>query len=103
MDKFFYTGSVETAVDDAQDVLGRLRRLGMGIKTEVEGWELETERLYPIVKGRLVNKLCKEYISEELALRLPDRGLSNGQRLSRTKMEGWVSDHFGIVVGIRIL
>ncbi|KAK7224008.1 hypothetical protein V2G26_012011 [Clonostachys chloroleuca] len=32
MDKFFYTGSIKTfAVDDAQDVVGRLGRLGMGM------------------------------------------------------------------------
>jgi hypothetical protein len=71
MDKFFYTGSIETfAVDDAQDAVGRLGRLGMGLKTEVEGWELETGGLYLIVKGRLMNKPYKEYVSEEQALRL---------------------------------
>jgi hypothetical protein len=69
----------------------------------LEGWELKTEGLYPIVKRRLENKPYEEYVSEEQALRLRDRGLSSGQRLTRTKMEGWVSDHFGIVVGIRIL
>lgn len=104
MDKFLYTGSVETfAADDAQDVAGRLGRLGMGLKTEVEVWELETEGLYPIVKGRLMNKQYKECICEEQALRLRDKGLPSGQKLTRTKMEVWVSDHFGIVVGIGIL
>jgi hypothetical protein len=85
------------------NVVGRLGRLGRDSKLRWKGWELETEGLYPIVKGRLVNKPYKEYVSGEQALRLRDRGLSSGQRLTRTKMEGWVSDHFGIAVGIRIL
>lgn len=43
MDKFFYTGSIETvALNEAQDVSGRLGRLGIDLKTEVEAWERET-------------------------------------------------------------
>jgi hypothetical protein len=40
---------------------------------------------------------------EPKALRLRDRGLSSGHRLTRTKMEGWVNDHFGAIVSIRIV
>ncbi|KAI8944995.1 Endonuclease/exonuclease/phosphatase [Xylaria longipes] len=57
LDKFFYTGSVETfAVHEAQDIAGRFGRFGIGLKTEIEAW----------------------------------------------KKESWVSDHFGIVVGVKI-
>ncbi|KAH6631505.1 Endonuclease/exonuclease/phosphatase [Chaetomium tenue] len=52
MDKFLYTGSLETVpVTEAQDLTGRMARLGIGLKTEM--------------------------------------------------LDSWVSDHFGIAVGIR--
>ncbi|RYP25231.1 hypothetical protein DL765_000112 [Monosporascus sp. GIB2] len=55
LDKFLYTGSIETlAVDEAQDVTGKLGRFGIGLKTNIG-------------------------------------------------MDVWVSDHFGITVGIRIV
>lgn len=46
---------------EPQDVTGRLGRLGIGLKTEVEAWE------------------------------------------SETKFNTWVSDHFGIAVGIKVI
>jgi tyrosyl-DNA phosphodiesterase 2 len=46
MDKFFYTGSIQTvAVQEAQDITGRLGRLGIGLKTEVEAWKYESKKL----------------------------------------------------------
>lgn len=99
MDKFLYTGSIETlAVDEAQDTTGKLGRFGIGLKTEVEAWETDKEECR-VVKGELVNKICKHYLSERQVSRLPDRLRSS---LTRTKIDAWVSDHFGITVGIRI-
>jgi len=39
MDKFFYIGSIETVAlnIEAQDVCGRVERLGIDLKTEIEG------------------------------------------------------------------
>jgi len=103
MDKFFYTGSIETiALNEAQDVSGRLGRLGIDLKTEVEAWEDETTKI-SVVQGRYVEKPHKRYYSEDLAARLRDRGTLSEKVLVRTKVNTWVSDHFGIAVGIRVL
>ncbi|KAH7381931.1 Endonuclease/exonuclease/phosphatase, partial [Cadophora sp. MPI-SDFR-AT-0126] len=60
MDKLLYTGSLKTvALDEALDFSGRLGRLGIGLKTDVDAWEEE--------------------------------------------INAWVSDHFGIAVGVKVL
>ncbi|KAK3348938.1 Endonuclease/exonuclease/phosphatase, partial [Lasiosphaeria hispida] len=42
LDKFFYTGSLLTVpVAEAQDTVGRLGRMGVGLKTEADVWELD--------------------------------------------------------------
>ncbi|KAK0105032.1 hypothetical protein ONS95_004600 [Cadophora gregata] len=60
MDKFLYTGSLEiVALDEPQDVTGRLGRLGIGLKTEIGVWEREfKETLFVQRKG--VKKPLKE-------------------------------------------
>ncbi|KAI1194797.1 Endonuclease/exonuclease/phosphatase [Nemania serpens] len=87
LDKFFYTGSVETfAADEAQDVAGRFGRLGIGLKTEIKAW---------VRPGSGEEHL----LSERAALKL-----KNGPSLlTPITKESWVSDHFGVVVGVRIL
>jgi hypothetical protein len=61
VDKFLYTGSIETVtLHEAQDVSGRLGRLGINLRTDVEAWEGETRNL-SIVRGRYVEKAGKEY------------------------------------------
>ena len=103
MDKFFYTGSIETvALDEAQDVTGRLGRLGINLKTEVEAWENETTKM-SLLRGKYVEELHKQYYSEDQAARWRDRGISSAKELVCTKISTWVSDHFGIVVGIKVL
>lgn len=57
---------------------GRLGRLGVGLKTEVDAWGLETEGLFPIVEGQLINNPYKESISEEQGVRIRDEGLLSG-------------------------
>jgi len=72
MYKFLYTGSLETvALGETQDVMGRLGRLGIRLKTELDVWEHETVEK-PAVRGKFVEK-------------------------------PWVSDHFGIAVGVKVL
>lgn len=53
LDKFFYPGLVE-----AQDLTGKVGRLGIGVKTKVEVWEYERTGLH-FVKRRLVNGIYK--------------------------------------------
>ena len=103
MDKFLYTGSLETvALDEAQDVIGRLGRLGIGLKTEVDVWEKEAvEKL--IVRGKYVEKPHKRYFSQRGAARLREMGLLSQEELVRTRFNAWVSDHFGIAVGVKFL
>lgn len=101
MDKFLYTGSLQTvALDEAQDVTGKLGRLGIGLKTEVDAWEEETMRLIK-VRGMYVEKPHKEYYSQRQAAKL--RELPGRRELVHTRLNTWVSDHFGIAIGIKVL
>jgi tyrosyl-DNA phosphodiesterase 2 len=101
LDKFLYTGQMETAVlEELTDVDGRLGRVGMGLKTEVEAWEGE-ERTTAIVRGRLVEKERKVYYSRDSAIRLQER-LGTRCNLRCVRIDAWVSDHFGIAVGIKV-
>ncbi|KAH8742602.1 hypothetical protein F5883DRAFT_595720 [Diaporthe sp. PMI_573] len=103
LDKFLYTGSMEaTALNEIHEVTGNLGRLGIGLKTDVEAWEYETE-LCSVVRGRVVDKLRKEYCSERTMLRRLENNQFSGARPVRTQINAWVSDHFGIAVGVRVL
>ncbi len=92
MDKFFSTGSVDTeALGEAKDLTGKVGRLGIGLKTKVE----VLDRSWPgfrIVRGKVVDETHHEYYD-------PQRVSRSGVRKF---IDGWVSDHFGIVVGIRV-
>lgn len=92
LDKFFYTGSVETvAVREAQDVAGRFGRVGIGLKTEIERWRYRSVTEETLAAEKNSSK------ASEFTRRIAD----NLYAIS-TRQEGWVSDHFGIVVGVRI-
>jgi tyrosyl-DNA phosphodiesterase 2 len=106
MDKFFYTGSIETvAIHVVQDITGGLGRLGIGLKTEVEAWEYEYKGLKKLSRrrGKYVEEPLKEYYSETSVAGLRDKGLLEREKLVRTKLNRWVSGHFGIAVGIKVL
>jgi hypothetical protein len=92
----------KVALNEAQDVTGRLVRLGIDLKTEVETWENETTKI-SVVRGKCVEKPHKQYFSEDQAARRRDGGTSSAKELVRTKISTWVSDHFGIAVGIKVL
>lgn len=101
MDKFFYTGLMETvALTEPQDVTGRLGRVGISLKTEVEAWEGETTE-WNFVRGKTVLKSYKELYSHERVRRLNSMQIAKPNLLLR-KIDYWVSDHFGIVVGIKV-
>lgn len=74
MDKFLYTGSIETvAIHEVQDITGRLGRLGIGLKTEVEAWEYEYKGLKKLSRrrGKYVEEPLKEYYSETSVAKAP--------------------------------
>ena len=106
MDKFFYTSSLETvAIHEAQDITGRFGRLGIGLKTEVEAWEFEYKTLKKasLRRGKYVEEPYKRYFSETAVAKLRDEGRFERGKLVHTKLNAWVSDHFGIAVGIKVL
>lgn len=103
MDKFFYTGSIETvAITETQDITGRIGRLGINVKTDVEAWEHETTE-WSLRRGRYVKKPCIKYYSKDLVARFRERGIGNAENMVCKTVNAWVSDHFGIAVGIKVL
>ena len=97
LDKFFYTGSAETVpLPEAQDLTGKIGRLGMAVKTRVEVWESERVQLL-IVKGKFVRKS----VVRQVDLDSPWRKSLDKTRV-RKEIDAWVSDHFGITVGFRV-
>ena len=96
-DKFFYTGLAETvALPEAQDLTGRIGRLGIGVKTRVEMWESERKELQ-FVKGKDVWKSVVRH--DDLDSPLREKYFKKGVR---KEVDTWVSDHFGITVGFRV-
>lgn len=97
LDKFFYTGSADTVgLTEAQDLTGKVGRLGIGVKTKVEVWESEQKELR-IAKRGFVQKSVKRHIDpeREWCKDLLEVGV-------RKEIDTWVSDHFGITVGLRV-
>jgi tyrosyl-DNA phosphodiesterase 2 len=102
LDKFFYTGSLETVpFSEIHDVTGKLGRLGIGLKTEVDAWEW-TLLPWTVKGGKFLNKPVKEYrplytLADERVQYYLER-----KELLQIKHECWVSDHFGIAVGVKV-
>lgn len=103
LDKFFYNGFIETvALSEVQVIVGKLGRLGIGLETEVEAWVRETEE-DSLVCGKIVTKLQKECYSNGFIRDLQERGCLFDPPPVRTKINSWVSDLFGIAVGVKVL
>ena len=97
LDKFFYTGSVDTVpLPEAQDLTGKIGRLGIAVKTKVEVCESEHQELR-VVKGKFIEKWVTRHMDpeKERFKGLPEVGV-------RKEVNTWVSDHFGITVGLRV-
>ncbi|OAL43768.1 hypothetical protein IQ07DRAFT_551838 [Pyrenochaeta sp. DS3sAY3a] len=94
LDKFYYTGHLETVpLSEPQDVTGKIGRIGIGCKTVVEARQVE-ERSKVFVRGKLVEKTSIKYYKRRLDGLTPDAPC--------VKIDHWVSDHFGIAVGIKV-
>ena len=108
-DKFLYTGPLETIpIDDIQDGIGRLRRFGIGLTTEVDAWERETAKSpyweWERGPGGSLKMPEKQYYSQRQVARFRQwRSPGAMEGLIPTKVNDWVSDHFGIAIGIKIL
>ncbi|KAM7205979.1 hypothetical protein V8F33_000809 [Rhypophila sp. PSN 637] len=97
-DKFFYTGLIETVplVNEAEDIVGKFGRLGLGLKTEAEVWERRAEG-----EDRKNEKVSvSSYVGYEKVLRASSLGKEHG--CTKVKAEIWASDHFAITVGVRL-
>lgn len=99
MDKFLYTGSVDTeALSEAQDLSGKVGRLGIGLKTKVDVLASKNKR-FRVLRGKIVEEFYEDYYDIQRELFFPDHGYKS---YVRKTIDGWVSDHFGIAVGIRV-
>ena len=98
MDKFLYTGSVDTeALSEAQDLSGKVGRLGIGLKTKVEVLACKRTR-FRVLRGKHVEEPYEDFYDIE------KKHLYShiGSDCVRKTIDGWVSDHFGIAVGLRV-
>lgn len=99
MDKFLYTGSVDTeALSEAQDLSGKIGRLGIGLKTKVEVLACDSTRSR-VVRGKIVRETHQDYYDIQREHLYSKMGYDS---CVRKTVDGWVSDHFGIVVGVRV-
>jgi hypothetical protein len=72
------------------------------LKTEFDVWEHEIVEK-PAVRGKYIEKPNKQYLSQHEAASLREMGLLGQRKLVRTRVNAWVSDHFGIAVGVKVL
>ena len=99
MDKFLYTGSVDTeALSEAQDLSGKIGRLGIGLKTKVEVLASERQR-FRVLRGKIVEEPFEVYYDIQSKHLFPHDGYED---CVRKTIDGWVSDHFGIAIGLRV-
>ena len=105
LDKFFYTGSTDTVpLHEAQDLAGKIGRVGIGVKTKVEVFESERKELR-VVKGKFVEKCVTRHIDperERITVFPEDFVRKEAENGVRKEVDMWVSDHFGITVGLRV-
>ncbi len=71
----------------------------------MEAWEYECKGLKELSlrRGKYIEQPYKIHFSEAAVARLRDEGRFETGDLVRTKVNAWVSDHFGIIVGIKVL
>jgi hypothetical protein len=93
---------VETIpLDEFDDTTGRLSRLGLGLKTEVDAWEWISSP-WTLKGGKVVDKPFKEFRPLDYFSTDQVQYLSEEKDLTRVKHECWVSGHFGIAAGIKV-
>ena len=98
MDKPLYTGSVDTeALSEAQDFSGKVGRLGIGLKMKDEVLACYSTSSH--VVGEKIAKGIHHDWYEEHKRQLYSKPLIESH--VRHFTDKWVSDHFGIAVGIR--
>ena len=99
MDKFLYTGSLATeALSEVQDLSGKIGRLGIGLKTKVEVLACGMTR-FRVLRGKTVEEPYEDYYDIQKEHLYSHHGYRS---YVRKTIDGWVSDHFGIAVGIRV-
>jgi hypothetical protein len=93
--------SEKIPLDEFDDTTGRLSRLGLGLKTEVDAWGWISSP-WTFKRGKVVDKPVKEYMPLDYFSSDEVRHYSKRNELTRVKHECWVSDHFGIAIGIKV-
>ncbi|MCJ1328810.1 hypothetical protein MMC10_005487 [Thelotrema lepadinum] len=106
VDKFLYTGSIEVvALSELQDFTGEVGRLGIILKTKVKASKIKEKRK-PIKLGKDVQEGSRKYLTKGQAdwERAREWRLRHwSSKYTPEQRNVWVSDHFGIAVGIKVL
>ena len=104
MDKFLYGGSIEIEpLDGLPHMTGKIGRVGVGLQTQVRVWECQESYLRSAGNGKLREATRPVHFDPEA--RLPDLTTRSGlfrPPQSTKDVDAWVSDHFGIAVGLRV-
>ena len=74
---------------------GKVGRLGIGLKANVEVWERELST-FPVIKGKAIEKF--EVQQYDVESESPGK---DWEGYDRKEIGAWVSDHFGIAIGVR--
>lgn len=99
VDKFFYTGALETvSIEEAQDMCGRLGRLGKGVEAQVETWMHNKTMTWvgKKGKGKLKRRRVTNFLPEAEAAQC------SGDNMFHKTLGIWASDHFAITVGVKV-
>ena len=104
MDKFLYSGSIEIEpLDGLPHMTGKIGRIGVGLQTQTRVWECPESYLRSAGKGKLREATRPIHFDPEA--RLPDLTTRSGlfrPPQSIKNIDAWVSDLFGIAVGLRV-
>ncbi|EPE07394.1 endonuclease exonuclease phosphatase family protein [Ophiostoma piceae UAMH 11346] len=109
MDRFYFTKTTPspslpllataTSVPGAQDITNNLGRIGIGVKVPVQAWSREVVSM-KTAGPQKSRKRHTQYIPASLHRWYSAIGLEMGYTCS--ELDTWASDHFGIVIGIKI-
>lgn len=104
LDKILYTGSLESIpLTGVEQLTGAVRRLGVGLRTSIEAYRREFTFTIINRQGKESTKTEVKVFSPEQMEHMRQRGGKDFEDLVPTRMEAWVSDHYGLMAKFRLL
>jgi hypothetical protein len=104
LDRFFYTGSLETvALDNGDDRSFKVGRLGLNLTTRVDALKVTAQFLISDGRGAVPRSGVRYLPVDSLPSELAKYKLDKIEKTERVRHHVWVSDHFGITIGIKII